>query len=556
MSKFIIYQLLPRLYSNNQTANVFNGSLKQNGCGKLNDFNSKALNAIKQLGVSHIWFTGVIEHATQTDYSTFGIRKDHDKIVKGKAGSAYAIKDYYDIDPDLAVDVVHRMMEFENLVQRVHDSGLKMIIDFVPNHVAREYYSDAKPDGVIDLGEGDNVNWHFSPLNNFYYFPNEQLTADFDLGGYDEYPAKATGNDQFSSHPDFNDWYETVKLNYGVHYTGGREEQFEPIPSTWHKMLDILLFWASKNVDGFRCDMAEMVPVAFWKWSIAKVKEFYPNVQFIAEVYNPDLYRTFIFEGGFDYLYDKVGMYDTLKEIVCHQKPAWTISNEWQKLQDVSTHMLEFFENHDEQRIASDFFAGNPEKAYPAIIVLAMLNTSPLMIYSGQEFGESGMDQEGYSGRDGRTTIFDYWGVKSIQSFVNQGKFDGALLSREQTNVYEFYQKVCTICLNNKAIKDGKMFDLQYANFDNPSFDPSRQFAWLRCEGDERLIILVNFEEQEKDLSLNIPTEALEYIGVNQGETFNTFDLLSNTDLNYSWKAGENLQIKLKPNNGVVCRLC
>lgn len=552
MTKFIIYQLLPRLYTNKQTANVFNGNIKQNGCGKLNDFTGKSLEAIKNLGVTHIWFTGVIEHATQTDYTEFGIRKDHDQIVKGKAGSAYAIKDYFDIDPDLAVNVESRMKEFENLVKRVHNSGLKIIIDFVPNHVAREYFSDSKPKGVSDLGEGDNSDWHFSPLNNFYYFPGEKLSPNFDIGDYEEFPAKATGNDQFSASPNYNDWYETIKLNYGIHYTGGKEEQFEPIPSTWNKMLEIVLFWASKKVDAFRCDMAEMVPVAFWKWVIAKVKEKYPTLKFIAEVYNPDLYRSYIFEGGFDYLYDKVGMYDTIREVVCGNQPAWTISGEWQKLQDISTHMLEFFENHDEQRIASEFFAGNARKAFPAMIVLAALNTSPLMIYAGQELGEMGMENEGYSGRDGRTTIFDYWGVGSLQSFVNGGKFDGAKLSEEQKYIRSFYQKLCNLSLSNKAISQGGMYDLQYANFANVAYDPSRQFCWLRFVNDELVVVVVNFDERAKIVSLNIPSEALDYVGVKPGTKYQFRDGLDDVDELLHWTAGESLVVQLKANSGVI----
>lgn len=554
MSKFIIYQLLPRLYTNKQTANVFNGDLEQNGCGKLNDYTAKALNSIKGLGVTHLWFTGIIEHATQTDYSLYGIRKDHEKIVKGKAGSAYAIKDYYDIDPDLAEDVHGRMKEFESLVKRVHKADLKMIVDFVPNHVAREYHSDAKPAGVHDLGEEDNPDWHFSPLNNFYYFPGERFSPHFDIGNYKEYPAKATGNDQFSSSPNVNDWYETIKLNYGVHYTGGREEQFDPIPSTWHKMLDILKFWASKKVDAFRCDMAEMVPVAFWKWAIAQVKELYPQVRFIAEVYNPELYRAYIFEGGFDYLYDKVGMYDTLKDIVCQNKPAWTISHEWQSLQDISEHMLEFFENHDEQRIASEFFAVNAEKAFPAMIVLAMLNTSPLMVYAGQELGEAGMDKEGYSGTDGRTSIFDYWGVQSLQSYVNQGKFDGAKLSVHQKFIQDFYRRICNLALTNKAISCGRMYDLQYANFDNPNYDTGRQFAWLRLWEEERIVIVVNFDDLAKEIKLNVPAEALDFISVKPGSEFALVDLLGGGNTT-SWTAGESLALEVNAYSGIVLRL-
>ena len=150
--KIIIYQLLPRLYGNRNTTRKENGSISDNGCGKFNDLTASVLNSIWQKGATHVWFTGVIRHATKTDYSAQGIPVNHPAIVKGNAGSPYAITDYYDVDPDLAEDVDSRMAEFEALVARAHKSRLGVIIDFVPNHVARRYVSLCKPKGVCDLG--------------------------------------------------------------------------------------------------------------------------------------------------------------------------------------------------------------------------------------------------------------------------------------------------------------------------------------------------------------------------------------------------------------------
>ena len=320
--KPIIYQIFTRLYGNNKhTTNLPNGSIEQNGCAKINDITSAQLKRIASYGFTHVWFTGLIEHATQTDYSQYGIATDHPAVVKGRAGSPYAIKDYYDIDPDLATDVPNRMSEFESLLKRTHLAGLKMVIDFVPNHVARQYHSDASPKGVHDLGQDDDTSQSFSPQNNFYYIEGQTLHTDFDterraLHPYREYPAKATGNDCFNAWPSRNDWYETIKLNYGIDYMNGRQNHFNPTPSTWLKMKDILLFWASKGVDAFRCDMAEMVPAEFWRFAIQKVHDKYPHVLFIAEVYNPGEYRHYI-ASGFNYLYDKVGLYDTLRAIIC-----------------------------------------------------------------------------------------------------------------------------------------------------------------------------------------------------------------------------------------------
>ena len=67
--KIVIYQLLPRLFGNTTENCVAGGSLEENGVGKFNDINDNALSAIKRLGCTHVWYTGILEHATQTDYS-------------------------------------------------------------------------------------------------------------------------------------------------------------------------------------------------------------------------------------------------------------------------------------------------------------------------------------------------------------------------------------------------------------------------------------------------------------------------------------------------------
>ena len=570
MTKTIIYQLLPRTFANFCTNRKNNGTIQENGCGKFNLITTKALREIKNLGATHVWYTGVIEHATQTDYSEFGITPDHPSVVKGKAGSPYAIKDYYDVDPDLAVNVNNRMAEFEALIERTHKAGLKVIIDFVPNHVARQYHSDAKPIGVEDLGEGDNPEWAFSPLNNFYYLPGEKFSPTFDIFDYTENPAKVTGNDCFTAHPGHNDWYETIKLNYGVFYQGGGEKQFNPIPSTWLKMRDILRFWAAKGVDGFRCDMAEMVPVEFWEWVIPQIKDVEWGVTttdaagkktykkkapiiFIAEVYNPALYREFIFKGHFDYLYDKVGMYDYLRAVTSKNYPVEGITQQWQAVGDIQEHMLYFLENHDEQRIASGFFCGRGMCAQPAMIVAATLSTNPVMIYAGQELGEKGMDVEGFSGIDGRTTIFDYWGVKSIQAWANNGKWDGKGLDDEQQELRLFYQQLLTLTRNSKAITEGKMYDLEYAQAEG--FNKHEHYAYLRHCEEETLLIAINFDDKHAEMQIRIPAEAFAYLHIQpctevqftdllSGQTF-TRPFLPNTPITLSLEAWKGMILKI-----------
>ena len=546
-SKIILYQIFTRLYANRNTTRKENGTLAENGCGKMNSFTPTALKKIRAMGVSHIWYTGIIRHATQTDYSAYGIPKNHSAIVKGKAGSPYAITDYYDVDPDLAVDVDKRMQEFEALVERTHKAGLKVIIDFVPNHVARQYHSICKPEGVKDLGEDDNPEHGFDPQNNFYYCPGQRFTPYFDLyhgetEPYAEEPAKATGNDCFHNAPGVNDWYETVKLNYGLDYYAGRVGHFSPIPNTWDKMTDILLFWASKGVDGFRCDMAEMVPAAFWSWATDKVKYRYPDMLFIGEVYNPAEYRNYL-GAGFDYLYDKVGMYDTLRDVMCGRQSVHAITTAWQQTDDIRQHMLYFLENHDEQRIASSFFAGDARKGVPALIVSALLQQNPLMIYFAQEYGERGMDAEGFSGQDGRTTIFDYWSVPSMVRAL------GSKLTASERALSAIYNKVMNIAATEKAVTDGISFDLMYVNGDY-----QRQYAFLRKAGSEALLVVANFDDIPTTMDVTIPAHAFDYLKLKERKSVTAVDLLTGKEIKRTLTCDCYVSVDLEPLGAVVLK--
>lgn len=547
--KVFIYQVLPRLFGNNKADNKENGTLEENGVGKFSSFDNKALREIKHMGFTHIWYTGVLEHASKTDYSAFGIPCDNPDVIKGNAGSPYAIRDYYDVSPDLADVVENRMGEFEALLERTHKNGMKVIIDFVPNHVARQYHSDAKPKKVKDFGQDDNMSASFDPDNNFYYIPNRKLEPDFLCGQnstYEEFPAKVTGNDCFSNRPGVNDWYETVKLNYGVDYLNGGVNCFTPVPDTWLKMRDILLFWTAKGVDGFRCDMAEMVPVEFWNWVIPKIKAKNRNLLFIAEVYNPAQYHDYVHWGLFDYLYDKVDLYDTLRDVICGYRPASDITFCWQRIDGLQTKMLNFLENHDEQRIASDFFAGDPFVALPAMVVAATMNTNPVMIYFGQELGERGMDKEGFSGLDGRTTIFDYWSVDTIRNWRNGGAFGNSELTAEQIKLRKFYTQLIKVAKEEESICSGKFFDLMYANYENPEFDSTKQYAFLRSGKKEFVLVISNFDTNDVNISVQIPVEAFDYMGISPKKIKGAKELLSNRSfaLNSEWDKALYMNIK------------
>ncbi len=551
MKKIIIYQLFTRLFGNRNLTRRAWGTVAENGCGKFADIDEPTLRQIKSLGATTVWYTGVIRHASQTDHSLYGIPCQHAEIVKGKAGSPYAIADYYDVDPDLAVDVSRRMEEWEALIERTHRVGLDVIMDFVPNHVAREYRSVCRPEGVQDLGENDDMSMHFSPANNFYYCWGQPLDLSNVVSGpevsYREQPAKATGNDRFDACPGRNDWYETVKLNYGIDYcdAGGRSEHFDPIPDTWLKMTEILLFWASKGVDGFRCDMAEMVPPQFWSYATARVKGLFPDMKFIGEVYNPGLYTTYI-SAGFDYLYDKVGMYDCLRDVVCGHRPASDISRQWQQTDGILDHMLYFLENHDEQRIASDFFCGNTRAAVPAHIVACLLGRNPYMLYAGQEFGERGMDNEGFSGVDGHTTIFDYWALDTLQ----RGYFKAGKLTGEESELRGIYQKVMRLATTERVFTDGEMFDLMYVN---PQL-ADRQYAFLRKTGNRLALVVVNFSASDVQAEVRIPSHAFDFLKIKETKT-TAVELLTKQKVELELKAEGLLNTKVPAYGGVIYKM-
>ena len=566
--KHIIYQLFIRAFGNKRQT-LPGGSYSINGSGKFNDITPELLRSLKEdLSISHIWYTGVIAHASKTDWSAYGIPSAHPSVVKGEAGSPYAITDYYDVAAELAEDIPSRMAEFEALVERTHTAGLRVVIDFVPNHLSRCYHgastaasgasapsaagapsaTDAPsaaggPSAAAALsaagapsaaaagalfGAEDDPTQAFCPQNNFYYLPAEELhLPDAALASatapYREYPAKATGNDCFSAWPSVNDWYDTVKLNYGVDYASGRT-YFEPRPRTWGMMLDVLLFWASKGVDGFRCDMAEMVPVQFWHWAIAEVKHKYPQTLFVAEVYNPSLYSSYLDYGGFDLLYDKVGMYDTLKLVSQHHLPASAITGAWQAVDKIQNRMLNFLENHDEQRLASSFNLGSPWRAIPELGVSLLFNRATFMLYCAQEYGERGMESEGFSGLDGRTSIFDYCSIPAVREVTQEG-----LMLRS------LYSQLLTLARTESAFSQGYTFDLTYCNPQHSATKfifarrPRKTFYNPSPE-DSLIIICADFsfasQEEPRHIDVVLPDALFSLWNIPQGAEYKVQELL------------------------------
>lgn len=588
--KPVVYQIFTRLYGNTNSTNKPWGTIEENGVGKFNDIDDVGLKSIKDLGVTHVWYTGVPHHAVIRDYTAYGISNDDPDVVKGRAGSPYAVKDYYNVNPDLAVNPAKRLQEFEALIARTHAQGMKVIIDIVPNHVARDYRSLSKPAGVEDFGARDNKHVEYARDNNFYYVVGEDFRVPEPqnnyrpLGGeahplsdgkFIETPAKWTGNGSRLAQPKFDDWYETVKINYGVRPDGSKDfpqlpadyaqkdviahAQFwqgKDVPDSWLKFRQITEYWLDKGVDGFRYDMAEMVPVEFWSYLNSAIKQKNPNAFLLAEVYNPAEYRNYIRMGKMDYLYDKVEMYDSLKAIIQGKANTDVIVSVQASMSDIEEHMLHFLENHDEQRIASPEFAGSAEKAKPAMVVSALISRSPTMIYFGQEVGEAAELGSGF-GAPSRTTIFDYAGVPAHQRFMNSGKFDGGLLSANEKNLREFYRQLLNLSATESGFT-GNYLELHTFNRQQAKGYYSDLFAFARWNNKQKWIVVSNFSTTEShQFDLQLPEALIKKWRLHKG-SYALESRLGNTQKQFSLRVNKNVAsvgLQLAPLESVVLRL-
>lgn len=584
--KAVVYQVFTRLFGNTNTTNKPWGTIEENGVGKFNDFTHKALKEIKDLGVSHIWYTGVPHHAVIRDYTQFGISNDDPEVVKGRAGSPYAVKDYYNVNPDLAVNPANRLQEFEDLIARTHQAGLKLIIDIVPNHVARKYEGKNNPNGVRDFGADDDVSLEYHRDNNFYYIPNTRFEIPEGItplngepnslidGKFDEFPAKWTGNGSRLAQPDKNDWYETVKVNYGVRPDGTKDfaslpygfetkscqEHFDfwkdkEVPSSWKKFRAIAEYWLAKGVDGFRYDMAEMVPYEFWSYMNSAIKVQRPDAFLLAEVYNPKEYRNYIHLGKMDYLYDKVELYDKLKEIVKGRSNTEPITGIQKGLSDIEHHMLHFLDNHDEQRLASPEFAGSAENGKPLMVVSATISTSPTMIYFGQEVGEAGNENGGFGSRS-RTSIFDYVGVPNHQRWMNNGKFDGGKLTPSEKSLRDFYKRVLNFTLKSSALV-GDFKEIHSANTTITGGYLPEVYSFVRWSENQKLIVVANFSSSKKSqFELIIPKDIIQKWNLKEGNYTIIDQLYQKSQLTLKVFNGEGkVIIDLKPSESFVYQL-
>jgi glycosidase len=584
--KIVVYQVFTRLFGNKNTTNKPWGTIEENGVGKFNDFADKALNEIKDLGVTYIWYTGVPHHALVRDYTSIGISNDDPEVVKGRAGSPYAVKDYYNVNPDLAVNPANRLQEFEALIARTHKAGMKVIIDIVPNHIARKYEGKSNPAGVKDFGADDDVSVEYKRDNNFYYIPNTRFEipdTDKPLNGesnplidgkFDENPAKWTGNGSRMAKPDKNDWYETVKVNYGIRPDGSKDfpelpagfdtksyqEHFgfwknKDVPSSWKKFLDIALYWTAKGVDGFRYDMAEMVPFEFWSYMNSAIKVKNSDAFLMAEVYNPNEYRNYIRLGKMDYLYDKVETYDHLKAVIQGKTLPDGLSDIQNRMTDIEHHMLKFLDNHDEQRLASDEFAGTAENGKPLMVVSTTISTAPIMVYFGQEVGEAGNEDGGF-GTHSRTSIFDYVGVPNHQRWMNEGKFDGGQLSEDEKDLRDFYKRLLNFSINSSALM-GEFQEIQNINRERTQDYDAGIYAYTRWSDVEKLIIVTNFSWlTTSNFELKIPSDIIQKWDLKDGTYTIKDQLYKKNSVQLRVENGEGkVQISIAPSESFIYKL-
>jgi glycosidase len=586
LHKEVVYQVFTRLFGNQNSNNKPWGTVEENGVGKFDDFTAKALKEIKDLGVTYVWYTGVPHHALVRDYSKIGISSDDPEVVKGRAGSPYAVKDYYNVNPDLAVNPANRLQEFEALIARTHQAGMKVIIDIVPNHIARKYEGKSNPKGVKDFGAEDDTSIEYKRDNNFYYIPNTRFEipdTDKPLNGetnplidgkFEEFPAKWTGNGSRLAKPDKNDWYETVKVNYGIRPDGSKDfpelpagfdtksyqEHFDfwkdkSVPSSWIKFRDIALYWTAKGVDGFRYDMAEMVPFEFWSYMNSAIKVKNPDAFLMAEVYNPNEYRNYIRLGKMDYLYDKVETYDHLKAVI--QGKTWPdgLTDIQNRMTDIEHHMLKFLDNHDEQRLASHEFAGTAQKGKPLMVVSATLSSAPTMIYFGQEVGEAGNENAGF-GKHSRTSIFDYIGVPNHQRWMNGGKFDGGQLSQDEKELRDFYKRLLNFSISSSALM-GNFQEIQTANRNStPGYDIAI-YAYTRWSETQKLIVVTNFYSlASSNFELRIPADIIQKWNLKDGTYTITDQLYHQKTTQLKVENGEGkAQISIGPSESFIFQL-
>lgn len=573
----VIYQLFVRHFSNMDVDGVPWGDKERNGCGTFDGVTREGLGKLVDMGITHVWLTGILRHATRTSYP--GIEGQPESIVKGIAGSPYAVTDYYDVDPDLAQNPAKRMDEFQSLVDRCHTSGLIPLIDFIPNHVSRAY--KALSPGKEDFGVDDDISVFFKRDNSYYYLMPDiaKGSPPFSLPKGDwpgeRVHAKVTGNNAVTWQPTEYDWYETVKLNYGYDFLSGMDccrnlpdflTYVRDVPRVWRIMDDVLTFWQNKGIGGFRCDMAHMVPMPFWKWAIARARVRDTNVFFMAEAYD-DHMKTMqgspvpaLLDAGFSAIYDSPS-YKLARSI--YESGNW--ANDFDKLNDNTNPLHEkgvrYVENHDEGRLCSALHWGGKGEAVARAIMTLMYASGkgPVLIYNGQEVGERAEGPGGFGGDNGRTSIFDYTCLPRLAKWVAYGSFEENKLSSDERKLRDFHCDLLNF-IQHPALSNGEFYGLNWSNMKNATFGRENGeaisghwvYAFLKHDSvsGKTLLVVCNLspELDFTGLSVSLSRDALDWCGLSKEEIVLT-DMLRRKTENHKYSRKELVE------KGVKCPL-
>jgi hypothetical protein len=413
----------------------------------LDDVPDAALDRLAEQGFDWVWFlsvwqTGPAAQAisrARPEWRREFVETLPDLTDDDIAGSGFAIQNYT-VHRDLGGDAA-----LARLRQRLHARGLKLMLDFVPNHMAPDHpWIDEHPDYFIHGSEADLAR---SP-RNYVRVPTKNGSL-----------LLAHGRD-----PYFDGWPDTLQLNFGH-------------PQLQQAMVGELVRIAGQ-CDGVRCDMAMLVlpdvfestwgipTVPFWPKAIESVRRQHPNFQFMAEVYW-DREWTMQRE-GFDYAYDK-RLYDRLRE--GHARP---VRQHFHAGLDYQDKLARFMENHDEPRAAATF---SPD-AHEAAAVITFLSPGLRFFHQGQ-----------FEGR--RTRISPHL-VRGPEEAIDQ-------------RLEQFYERLLAV-LRLPAVRNGQwqLLDCTPAWDGNWTHDGFVGFAW-RGAGGERLLVTVNYAANQGQCYVRVP---------------------------------------------------
>ncbi|MFP4605470.1 MAG: alpha-amylase family glycosyl hydrolase [Bacteroidales bacterium] len=361
-----------------------------------------------------------------------------EKNKKGELGSYYSVKDYMDVNPEFGT-----MEDFKAVVDEAHEMGMYVILDWVANHTA----------------------W------------DNPLTKEHP----DWYTKDSTGNFQ----PPEEDWSDVIELDYSV-------------PEMRNYMIDALKFWVEEaDIDGYRCDVAGMVPVQFWNRSREALDSIKP-VFMLAEANEPILHKK-----AFDMTY-AWDLHFLMNEIAQGKKNANDLNKKLKKEKDKypkNGYRMMFTSNHDENSWKGTVYERLGDGVETFAVLSHTLPGMPL-IYSGQE---ACMD-------------------KQLEFFEKDP------IEWKECNMTELYKSLNKLKKENKALWNGEAGG-EYQRI--KTTDNKNVFAFIREKDDDKVFVVANLTDKPIDFRL----KSEEYFGEYK-EYFSEEEFTFNN---------ENTEMKLEP---------